>query len=443
MASIKKRTGPNGTSYLITVSNGYDVYGKKLFKTKTFKPDPTKTELQNQKDLERIAYDFERQVTGGDYLDGETMTVKDFAEKWLTEYVDEKLSNQSQHGYRFYLENYIIPKLGHYKLAQLKPLQIQAFLNGLKKDGARIDGKQGGLSKGSIKKTHAVLSSMLRTAVKWQIIDRNPCNNVDIPGGTAPRQDNFFTPEQALIFLNALDETHTSTHRAHTRIDDTGKPYDVPEYTETHSVPLQFKVLFHLALYGGLRNGEILALRFSDIDFANCSVNISRAVSYVDRKTTIKEPKTKTSARTVVVPKHVIELIQKLQIEQIEKQWKYGTYWSNPDGYLFTNSKGGLMAYTTPNATMRKIIKRHNDFVAQNNELTEKQKAELTLPNVTFHGLRHTSATLLIAQAVDPRTVAARLGHSQTSTTLNIYAHALKSLDETASDALDEILQAK
>ena len=82
-------------------------------------------------------------------------------------------------------------------------------------------------------------------------------------------------------------------------------------------------------------------------------------------------------------------------------------------------------------------------MIEADESLKPKQKQSLLLPDIPLHGLRHTSATLLIAKSIDPKTVSARLGHSQTSTTLNIYAHALKSLDETASTALEDILQAK
>lgn len=128
--------------------------------------------------------------------------------------------------------------------------------------------------------------------------------------------------------------------------------------------------------------------------------------------------------------------------EKAKKQFELGTYWTNTK-HLFTTNTGQLMNNTTPYQVFKKIIKRHNDKIITDETLTNTQKQTLLLPEIPLHGLRHTSATLLIAKSIDPKTVSARLGHAQTSTTLNIYAHALKSLDETASNALEDILQAR
>lgn len=94
------------------------------------------------------------------------------------------------------------------------------------------------------------------------------------------------------------------------------------------------------------------------------------------------------------------------------------------------------MSPTTPTAMFKKILKWHNDKINARNDLPEDEKERLILPPITLHDLRHTSATLLISQSMDVKTVSARLGHAQTSTTMNIYAHALKSLDEKASEVL-------
>lgn len=442
MASIKKRSGQNGVSYLITVSNGYDINGKKLIKTKTFKPDPYKTELQNKKELERLAYEFEKSVISGEYMDGETMTLHEYSIKWFKEYAKEQLSPGTYFYYQDMYNAYVKDEIGHYKLSGLKPLRIQELLNHLKNDDVRRDGKSGGLSSSTVKKIYAMLSKMYGCAVNWQIVNDNPCRKIQSPKAEKRQDISYFTPEQALIFLNAIDEGYTTKYKSHTRTDDTGKKYNVPEYTETHYVPLQFKVFFHIALYSGMRKGEILALTFDDVDFKKQSITINKSVAYVNHELIIKETKTKTSNRDITVPHHVIELIKELKQEKAKKQFELGTYWTNTK-HLFTTNTGQLMNNTTPYQVFKKIIKRHNDKIITDETLTNTQKQTLLLPEIPLHGLRHTSATLLIAKSIDPKTVSARLGHAQTSTTLNIYAHALKSLDETASNALEDILQAR
>ncbi len=445
MASIKRIDGKNGAvSYKITVSNGYDVNGRKIRKFKTVKLDPYKfnTELKRQNELERLAYEFEKSVISGVYMDGENMTLHEFSAKWFKEYAKEQLTEATHYFYLDVYNAYIKDEIGHYTMSGLKPLRIQELLNHLKNDNVRRDNKEGGLSSSTVKKIYALLSKMYACAVNWQIVNDNPCRKVQPPKAEKKDDIKHFTPEQALIFLNALDVGYTTTYKAHTRTDDTGKKYTVPEYTETHYIPLQLKVFYHIALYGGMRKGEILALTFDDIDFKRQTISITKSVSYVNHRLIIKEPKTQTSNRVIVVPKHVIDLIRQLKLEKAKKQFELGTYWKNTN-YLFTTERGEPMNVSTPYQAFKKIIRRHNRMIETDESLKPKQKQSLLLPDIPLHGLRHTSATLLIAKSIDPKTVSARLGHSQTSTTLNIYAHALKSLDETASTALEDILQAK
>lgn len=442
MASIEKNVNKKGgVTYKIIVSNGYDTRGKKIRKIKTFKPDPYKTELQNKKELERVAFEFEQSVINGRYLDGEKITLAELADKWYKEYVIQRLTAKTQEQYKYYLERYIVPALGHLKTAQIKPLHIQEFYNHLKNDNVRLDGKSGGFSKATIQKINNVLSGLLHCAVNWQIIDTNPCERVNVPNyeNTITKSD-YFTPEQAILFLNALEMSYPHAVKGHKRIDDTGKAYYVGDYTEKRTVPLQFKVLFNIALFGGLRKGELLGLTFNDVDFDKNTVSINKSVSYANKQTIIKEPKTKTSIRVVTLPETVISLIFQLKQEQAQKQLKYGDRWNNPKGYLFTNEDGGLMFYSTPYKRLKQILRDYNDLIESNGGIPQSEKEQLLLPNITLHGLRHTSATLLISQNIDVRTVSARLGHAQTSTTMNIYAHALKSLDRAASDALENVL---
>lgn len=118
-------------------------------------------------------------------------------------------------------------------------------------------------------------------------------------------------------------------------------------------------------------------------------------------------------------------------VEQTKTKESLGAYWKG-NNWLFTQSDGSMMSYSTPYATFQDAIDRYN----ANKEPSDQ------LPHIPFHGLRHTSATLLIAAHQDVRTVSNRLGHAQASTTMNIYAHALKENDRTASNAL-EICSAK
>lgn len=227
--------------------------------------------------------------------------------------------------------------------------------------------------------------------------------------------------------------------KAHNRIDDTGKTYHVNEYKESKIIETQFKVFYYFALFCGMRKGEVLALQWKDIDFINYKVDINKSVSYVNNKMIIKEPKTKNSVRTISIPDFMMNVVKQHYQEQIDKAYMLGDTWNNPQGYLFTQWNGKLMDFTTPYHKFKTLIRLYNDEVRNNDSLNREEKDNLILPEISLHGLRHTSATLLIADNKDIVTVAHRLGHAKPSTTMNIYAHALKKKDEETNDTFETI----
>lgn len=425
MASIRERNG----SYQITVSTGRDIYGKKLRETITFIPDPGLTPKKRQKAVEEFARQFEEQVKNGVALDGRKITLKDFIERWVNEYASQKLQPGTVEKYQAELNDKILPVMGHLKLSELRPATLNAAFVAMTKDGARRDGKPGGYSRATIKKTQDVLSSVLRTAVEWEIIEKNPMDKVRSVGEVAADKIEFFTPEQAATFLDFIELPYKVKTKGHKRTDDTGKDYTVGDYERTKEVPEQLRILFNLAIYAGLRKGELLALEWSDIDFDNDTVTVSKAVSVVAGQQITKEPKTKTSRRTVSIPHSLTLRIKALKVERTKYRLSVGTYWQGAE-WLFIQDNGKQMSYSTPYSAFQDTIVRYN----------ADKRADKQLPAIPFHGLRHTSATLLIASKQDVRTVSSRLGHAQASTTMNIYAHALKETDRKAVNALENML---
>ena len=364
-------------------------------------------------------------------MDGRKITLKDFSERWINEYAKGRLQPGTIQKYKEELEDKILPALGHLKLSAIKPHTLSSFYNSMMEDGVRKDGKSGGYSIGTIRKTYGVLSSLLHSAVEWEVIEQNPCDKVKPP--SAPdTADNikFFTPEQVIRFLDYLDKPYSCKVSAHNRIDDTGKEYSVGDYTLQKEIPLQFQVLFELAVYSGCRKAELLALTWSDIAFDADTISITKAVTVVGGKTIIKAPKTKSSYRKISIPHSLTTKLKNLQISQAEHRLRVGAYWKGDD-WVFAQDNGTMMNYSTPYHTLQNIIRRYN----------REHPEELALPLIPFHGLRHTAASLLIASNQDIKTVSARMGHAQTSTTLNIYTHSLESGDRKASDALEAMLK--
>lgn len=270
---------------------------------------------------------------------------------------------------------------------------------------------------------------MLRTATDWEVLEKNPMDKIRLVGDDPGDKIEFFTPEQAAIFLNYIEKPYKIRTKGHGRVDDTGKTYKVGDYESERELPEQMKILFNLAIYGGLRKGELLALEWSDIDFENGTISITKSTSVIRGKQVIKEPKTKNSKRVVSIPRSLAQRIRFMKIERMRYRLSVGDYWRGGE-WLFIQGNGCQMSYYTPYSVFRRTLSRYN----------EGKPASKRLPPIPFHGLRHTSATLLIAGQQDAKTVAARLGHAQTSTTMNIYVHALKDSDRKAVNAIELVL---
>ena len=397
--AIQKRKN----SYLVTISNGYDSNGKQIRETATFVPDPTKTEKQNMKDLQLFALDFEKKVKSGKYLDGEKITFKDFVNTWKEDYAAQHLQQTTIETSEQILRDHVLPVIGHMKLARIQPANLIRLYNNMIKQ--RNDGTTPGYSTATITRTHAVISGILSTAKRWNIILDNPAERVTPPKQAETTEGvKFFTAEQTALFLDEVDSE-----------------------TANGTLKEQFKLYFHLAIYCGLRRSELVALEWSDLDFVNNTVSISKATVHVHGGAMTKEPKSRRSARVISVPVSVMAIAKQHRAEQLRYQMSLGTYWQG-ENYLFIRDNGQQMNPQTPTKVFRKIVQRYN------------LAADEPLPDIPLHGLRHTSATLLISQNVDVRTVSGRLGHAQTRTTLDIYAHQLTEIDRAAAVALEDLI---
>lgn len=422
MASIEKR----GNSYRITVCLGTDIYGKKLSQKITYHPDPGLTPAREKKAVETFAFDFEQKVLNGKVLDGRKTTLYDFSERWLKEVGAQRLQPKTLAAYTDIL-NGIMPKLGHYKLTELKPAVLNSYFSSLTQDGARKDGKPGGYSRGTIAKAKNTLSSVLSTAVEWELIEKNPLERVHFNAEPTAETLKFWTPEQCTAFLEFIEKPYQVTTKGHTRTDDTGISYEVGDYTRTKELQEQLKVFINLALFSGLRKGELLALEWSDIDFENDVVTVSKSVGYSKGEQFLKAPKTKHSFRKVTIPHFLTQRIKAMKTDRLRYRLSVGDFWQGGE-WLFIQENGKLMNYSTPYQAFHDSILRYNEYHLE------------PLPVIPLHGLRHTSATLLIANKQDIRSVSARLGHAETSTTLNIYTHFLESTDKKSADILENVL---
>jgi len=191
------------------------------------------------------------------------------------------------------LKRHIHPVIGHLKLSKIKPAHLNNLYSDMLK--SRKDGKEVGYSPATIKRVHALISNILSTAVRWNVLLDNPCERIQPPKQARDINDiNFFTLEQTEVFLNALDTDFSD-----------GK------------IKFQHVVFFQLALFCGLRRGELIALTWSDIDFNAKAINVSKSTDLVNGKPYTKAPRSKSSIRIVSILESVIELLRKYRKEQL------------------------------------------------------------------------------------------------------------------------------
>lgn len=397
MATAEKR----GKSYRITASAGYSIEGKQVRQRMTWTPTPGMTEKQIEKELERQKVMFENSVQSGQYVDTKNIKLGEFCNEYL-DLTKSTLSPTTWRSYQRTIELRINPALGHIKLSDLRPLHVQKFIKQLEEPGKVIDknarykkGKQKAdskrLSPATVKRIHAVLQSILGRAVRLGLIVSNPADStkLDLPHVELP-EVQILDEDAAVAVLEALE-------------------------TE----PLKYQVMIHLALCLGCRRGELIALHWSNIDFEKGMVKIEHsAYKLAGTPEELKDPKNRSSIRTLTIPEYCCKLLTAYHAEQTAERIKLGTLWQDGD-FIFTQWDGKEMNPDTVSKWFSAFLKRHN------------------LPHVKFHALRHSSATLALQDGANIKAVAAHLGHSQLSTT-NRYVHALESADKTLAEGFNK-----
>lgn len=429
MAYIQKR----GDSYRITVSLGRDDQDKKILKTTTYHPTMT-TPAKIRKEVEEFARDYEKRVLNGEYIDGDEITFKEFAETvWKPNWLERSSSTtpRVKEDYLRILNARIIPAIGQMKLGKVRATHIDAILHQMADQGRAAK---------TIRHTFTVVNSVMKYAFKKQYIRENPCLRCDdLPTVKRDRDLHYFTIEQAKTFLAALDREYKVEAPTHTRKLESGE-YTVAGYEYSQTISTMWKAYFYMAIFGGFRRGEMCALTWEDITFNEVTkeliVRINKAAALTKGNGQIvKDPKTESSVRDIVVP-NCFDVFRKWKTEEREMMMEYGSAWEGRwDDFEKQNvfiqvQNGAPIRVDTPTHKFREILNRYNASCE-----SEDQK----LPIIRLHDLRHTMATLLLAENTNIETVSHRLGHSKASITLDVYGHALPDKDRQAAQALEKM----
>ena len=449
MANITKR----GDSYRIIISGGYDINGKKITHTMTWKPENGMTERQIQKEINIIAVEFEKKYKNGQLYDSK-MRFEDYVNNyWLPRKIKE-VEPTTFTRYKGLLKR-ILPAIGHYRMENIHPNIIYSFYDNLYEE-KRIDtkytpkptcinicknqytrtelSKQASISMSAIDSIRAEKNINEKSAVALSKFLKRPIDDLFIPNEKQLSSRTILHHHRLLsdimqeavydsiILINPISRVRTpKVEQKEARYLDEHDAVKLMNLS-LEKAPKPYDVLIPLLLLTGMRRGEACGLEWNDINYEKCQINIVRSSLYLAEKGIFEStPKTLSSRRVVQVDGDLIALLQKHKEWQENEANKIGDKWHENDR-LFTTWNGKPINPGT-------VTKWFYNFISENN-----------LPNVCLHSLRHTNATLMIAANTPISAVAQRLGHSTSATTSKIYIHAIQSANAAAADTLKNIL---
>lgn len=377
---IRRRTSG---SWELRYSLGTDpATGKRRTITTTVKGNRRAAE----KELRRLL----RAIDVGEHVDPSRMTVRQWLGTWLAT-VREEVSPKSHERYAEIVENFLMPKLGNLPLVKLAPNHIQEAYNEWA-TGGRLDGKEGGLAPQTRRHIHRILRTALARAVEHQIIARNPA---DVFKKRLPKVERreFVTlsTEQSAKLLETL---------SHSRV--------------------YWPVL--LALSTGMRRGEILALRWKNVDLELGTLRVVESLEQTKTGIRFKAPKSGRH-RAITLPAYAVQELRRLKREQAEALLALGVRQS-ADTLLCCRADGEPHQPLSLTYEFARFMRRLKE-----------------LPRVRFHDLRHSHATQLLASGVHPKIASERLGHASVGITLDLYSHVTETMQGEAAAKLDLAMQ--
>lgn len=331
-----------------------------------------------KKDAEKALTEAINEVNKGTYLEPSKVLYKEYLDQWLMT-KKNNISAQSLKVYKSCLSKRIVPFLGNITLSKLTAIKIQLFISSLYDEG---------LSYPTVKKHFEIIRNSLEHAVDFNMIPNNVALKVKLPKNQK-KEMKVWNQEEANHFLNMSRKNSCF-------------------------------IVFQLALSTGMRQGEILGLRWKDIDLDKGLLYIKQTLSQ-DGRTFLTGAKTNSSIRTINLSKATISHLKDRRLVIAKEKLQYGPAYKDND----------LIACTQHGTPLNPAnIRRSFNRIINN----------ARVPKIRFHDLRHTHATLLLGQGINVKVISERLGHSNIKVTLDTYSHVLPTMQEEVARKLDEIL---
>jgi integrase len=336
------------------------------------------------------------QRNDGTYVEPTKMTVAQYLRHWLEADIDRRVAARTAARHREIVEKNILPRLGHVPLRKLTAVHIEAFEAELQREGwvkARAkpnikdsasspSQEKRGLSAQTVLHIHRTLSQALSHAVRVGVLFKNPAQQVRPP-----------RPPNREIRILGKGEIGTVLEAARDTV-------------------LYAPIL--VAVTTGVRRGELLGLRWSDIDFSSGTLTVNQSLERIRGKLAFKPPKTKTSRRTITLPATTIESLRQHYKSQLEQRLKLGLG-RDPRDLVFTRADGEPMDLDTLSKAFGRLV------------------AETKVTQITLHGLRHTHISHLLMDGMHIKLVSERAGHANISTTLRLYAAYIPNMQSDAA----------
>lgn len=335
------------------------------------------TKKQAEAELARLVSAIE---TGTD-LEPQSTTVAIFLDRWLKA-TKSRVAPRTYDRYSEIVRLHVLPSLGRVQLGKLRPLQLEDLYQ-------RLETK--GLSRQTILHVHRVLFNALRQAVRWQLVTRNVAEAVT-PPRPIRRHVAPFTSSHAEAVLSAASETDLAPTVA-------------------------------LALGTGMRRGEVLGLRWSDVDLTRGEARITQTLQATTDGVCFVPPKTHRSARTIALPPFVLDALKQQRSRQGARRLAAGAAWQDLD-LVVDRGDGAPLPPWALSQRFRSLMKRSGI-------------------DLSFHGLRHAHASLMLEAGIHLKVVSERLGHSSIGITADLYTHMARALDQDAAAKLGDLLGKK
>lgn len=314
------------------------------------------------------------------------ITVEEYLERWMSDYIRPFKAMSTTENYGFFIKLRIVPAIGKTKLRLLTPASIQRMYRNMLNE--RLDGQPKQLSTSTVHGCHRVLKAALNQAMREGLIRENPCKLVQAPS-KARFDPTIMDIEKTKRFLEAADH-------------------------------YKYKALFEVAIMTGLRLGELLGLKWDDLDTAAGAVTVRRALKGSGGRAYLSEPKTRSGIRVVSLPHRTMMVLEEHRERQISRMAKIRDLYVD-QGLIFADDYGSFAnAHNITGRTLKSICERAG------------------LPPMRFHDLRHSHGTMLAVSSLSPRIISDRLGHADAGFTMKRYTHRTADSQSAAIKILDD-----